>query len=505
MRRLLFFVLIAGIAAGFNFNMSAIACENLPVEIRFNQTNSSICEYYLGSPAGGSFYLGYDYKCGNLTVPWQNITAMERDWEGAWNATVVYGGNRSSAAFSIAKALGMGNISFQNRSEAVPAFLPGEDIWVVANWTENCNDGRLHRFSISAGGSETEVYYGPIGVKNVSYAKLVSAPSVGGTYAIQLMHAQGGPVESIGSREVAISTSSIDFSGIELSGVDTVRIGFANAAGQGIVRDINIRLRGGFKEASKSIVTPYGIPKSGGSVVTSIPGGFQAIGLMAGAAYTAELHAVVDEPERDYVIERNFSGTFGGFCGDEVCMGECSSCPMDCSLAECGNDGACSRALGENCENSPSDCKCAEKEECFSGACIPIREKPFMVSVVSVGAPVANALVESQSGSCITDASGACSVYAGRLDVLKVTKSGYVEQTGLAADGVTINMAKEESKILDASGTGVPVQESGIGFAGIAKKAAPVALAFLLVAAIINILLKKRKPASQGPGNAVPG
>jgi len=36
---------------------------------------------------------------------------------------------------------------------------------------------------------------------------------------------------------------------------------------------------------------------------------------MPGTAYTAELHAVVDEPEKDYVIERNFSGPSAASAG----------------------------------------------------------------------------------------------------------------------------------------------------------------------------------------------
>jgi len=45
----------------------------------------------------------------------------------------------------------------------------------------------------------------------------------------------------------------------------------------------------------------------------------------------------------------------------------------------------------------------------------------IVVSITSDGAPVMNALVESQSSSCITDASGACGLYAKSMDVLKVT------------------------------------------------------------------------------------
>lgn len=501
MRLLLFFALIAGIAAGFEFNMSDSVCESLPVEIRFTQVNSTICEYYLKGPSGSSYSLGHDYSCNNLTVPWENITSMEHAWNGTWNATVRYSGNTSSKIFSIIRAVGVGNLSAFNRSDNLPAVLPGAEFEVVSNWTENCNDNISHRFSISAWDTDNEVYYGKIGVKNVSYRKNLTAPMAGGTYKMQLMDAHGGDIEVMDSLDVLVSSSRIDFSGVSLSGMDTVKISFSNAAGQGIVRDINIRLKGGFKEVSKSIVTPYEIPNEGGSITTTIPGGFQVIGLMPGTAYVAVLHAVVDEPEKDYVIERNFSGTFGGFCGDEICINECTTCPLDCSLAECKGDGACSKALGENCENSPSDCRCDGKEECFAGACITPRDTILSVSVTSDGAPVMNALVESQSGSCITDASGSCGLYAKKMDVIKVTKSGYLEQTGLAAEGVTISIAKEASKITAPA----QVQDSGRDFAGIAKKAAPVALALMLVAGLINLLLKKKRSAAQGPVNAVPG
>jgi hypothetical protein len=205
------------------------------------------------------------------------------------------------------------------------------------------------------------------------------------------------------------------------------------------------------------------------------------------------------------VIGMNASGTFGGFCGDEICINECATCPLDCSLAECANDRACSKTLGENCENSPSDCRCAEKEECVKGACIPPRETILSVSVTSYGAPVMNALVESQSGSCITDASGSCGLYAKSMDVLKVTKSGYIEQTGLAAEGVSISIAKEESKITSTSQVPSQVQDNRMDFAGIVKKTAPVIFALMLVAALITLLLKKRKTVAQEPVNAVPG
>jgi len=505
MRLLLFFALIAGIASGFEFNMSDSFCENLPVEIRFNQANSTICEYYLKGPSGSTYSLGHDYKCNNLTVPWQNITAMESGWNGTWNATVLYSSNKSSKIFRIVRSLSAGRLGVFNSSDDLPAFLPGASINLVSNWTENCNDNRSHRISLRAWDNDTEVYYGPIGVKNVSYRKNLTAAMAGGTYKIQLVHSQNGNAETLDSMNVLISSSRIDFSGVSLSGMDAVKISFSNVAGQGIVRDIDIRLKGGFKEASKSIITPYEIPKEGGSITTTIPGGFQVIGLMPGTAYTAELHAVVDEPEKDYVIERNFSGTFGGFCGDEICISECSSCHLDCSLEECKGDGACSKPLGENCENSPSDCRCAEKEECFAGACIPPREIILSVSITSDGAPVMNALVESQSSSCITDASGACGLYAKSMDVLKVTKSGYIEQTGLAAEGVTISIAREGSQITSPSQASGQAQDGAIDFAGIVKKAGPVVLALMFVAALISLLLKKRRSAAQGPVNAVPG
>ena len=47
------------------------------------------------------------------------------------------------------------------------------------------------------------------------------------------------------------------------------------------------------------------------------------------------------------------------FCGDGICnVGECdSACWKDCSFLECEN-GICEIEKGENCVNSPNDCKC---------------------------------------------------------------------------------------------------------------------------------------------------
>src|SRR3989344_1618452 len=51
-------------------------------------------------------------------------------------------------------------------------------------------------------------------------------------------------------------------------------------------------------------------------------------------------------------------------CGNKFCdLGECNSCPSDCSLSECENN-ICESAKGENCQNTPNDCKCKSNEKC---------------------------------------------------------------------------------------------------------------------------------------------
>ncbi len=45
-------------------------------------------------------------------------------------------------------------------------------------------------------------------------------------------------------------------------------------------------------------------------------------------------------------------------CGNGKCEpGECSTCPIDCTLKQCIGDGICSPQIGENCDNS-KDCVC---------------------------------------------------------------------------------------------------------------------------------------------------
>ena len=51
-------------------------------------------------------------------------------------------------------------------------------------------------------------------------------------------------------------------------------------------------------------------------------------------------------------------------CGDKVCnFGECSSCPSDCPIIQCGNS-VCESSKGENCLTAPDDCRCAQNEVC---------------------------------------------------------------------------------------------------------------------------------------------
>lgn len=59
----------------------------------------------------------------------------------------------------------------------------------------------------------------------------------------------------------------------------------------------------------------------------------------------------------------------GDYCGDNICSdGECKTCFRDCKPSNC-IDGICESGLGENCLNSPSDCKCSLNQYCNNGMC----------------------------------------------------------------------------------------------------------------------------------------
>jgi hypothetical protein len=61
-------------------------------------------------------------------------------------------------------------------------------------------------------------------------------------------------------------------------------------------------------------------------------------------------------------------------CGDSNCdTGECQTCPQDCLISQCLDDGYCSQGLqngDENCGNSPIDCACTGSDLCCSNQCI---------------------------------------------------------------------------------------------------------------------------------------
>ncbi len=488
MRTAFLFLLLAGISFGFEFKMNDSFCESTPVEIKFNQTGESICEYYLTDPVGGEHYLGYDYSCGNISVPWSNITRMGKDWEGIWNISILHTGNSSSRMFEIVRSLANSSINIEGSENGlIPVFAPGEGINVTVNWTEKCDDKRVHRFSILAWDTETEVYYGRIKENDAYSTKKITAPWAGGVYEVRLVHKVDGFVETLNTTKVSILSSKIDFSGIEFIGEKTLKIELSNRAEQAILRDITLVLKGGFKDITKEIISPYSIPPEGGSITTTISGGFRAAGLMAGTAYTAELYGIIDEPGKSYLIEKNFSGVFGGFCGDEICSGECETCPRDCSIKDCIGDRTCSKGIGENCENSPVDCACAQGDECYMGACVPPQERPMLVEVFSGDVPVKNVRVESPGSSCTTGEDGRCTLYAAQMDVLKASKQGYLEQTALASERVRMDITKEEeisaiSKIPDISGA---EKENALGSI---KRALP----FVLVVILIFVALKNR-------------
>ncbi len=66
----------------------------------------------------------------------------------------------------------------------------------------------------------------------------------------------------------------------------------------------------------------------------------------------------------------------GSYCGDGICTPKkCSSgCRRDCSYSECEN-GICESEKGENCVNSPNDCKCpngycnSQTKQCVYQSC----------------------------------------------------------------------------------------------------------------------------------------
>jgi len=48
-------------------------------------------------------------------------------------------------------------------------------------------------------------------------------------------------------------------------------------------------------------------------------------------------------------------------CGDNVCdAGECSTCPIDCSINDCSGNGECNVEVGESCSLAPGDCGVCE-------------------------------------------------------------------------------------------------------------------------------------------------
>jgi len=67
-----------------------------------------------------------------------------------------------------------------------------------------------------------------------------------------------------------------------------------------------------------------------------------------------------------------FEYTGNSLCNNDECdSGECSSCPGDCTLSECHNNGQCESGFddgSENCQTDPADCGCGI-DICCSGTC----------------------------------------------------------------------------------------------------------------------------------------
>lgn len=54
----------------------------------------------------------------------------------------------------------------------------------------------------------------------------------------------------------------------------------------------------------------------------------------------------------------------------DVAGGECSSCPIDCTVADCcGTDISCNAVVGEDCSSCSTDCGCVAPNICCSGTC----------------------------------------------------------------------------------------------------------------------------------------
>jgi parallel beta-helix repeat protein len=64
----------------------------------------------------------------------------------------------------------------------------------------------------------------------------------------------------------------------------------------------------------------------------------------------------------------------GPTCSDLSCdIGECTSCPGDCTLADCDSNGQCEIGLSdgsENCQTDPVDCACTGNDICCNDQCI---------------------------------------------------------------------------------------------------------------------------------------
>ncbi|MBA7640098.1 hypothetical protein ES703_47763 [subsurface metagenome] len=58
-------------------------------------------------------------------------------------------------------------------------------------------------------------------------------------------------------------------------------------------------------------------------------------------------------------------------CGNKVCESEeCTTCPGDCTIADCCGNGTCDSAVGESTSNCPEDCG-APSKLCGNGTCDP--------------------------------------------------------------------------------------------------------------------------------------
>ncbi len=80
-------------------------------------------------------------------------------------------------------------------------------------------------------------------------------------------------------------------------------------------------------------------------------------------------------------------------CGDKICsVGECNTCFSDCSLLECEN-GICEKNNGENCLETPNDCKCGKNEVCDINNKICIsheKEETIIEEVIEAESPDKN-------------------------------------------------------------------------------------------------------------------